>query len=234
MTDNATRIAGGLLLLLGLWVAVYWTWPTEPRISFADGPTVGAGHAPMNPSVTGAGVPPVSGPTTDGGPAAPVSIDATPPTSPTTSPDGSSSADASGPRLIPPQFTPHTVAAGETFVTISKKYFGTGLHADAIAKANPFVDPTRLRAGRVIRIPKDPGNIQGKVVDADRPSGARKPAGGASSEYVVQSGDTLSKIAKQVYGEERLASRIFDANKDRMASPDKLRLGMKLRIPAKE
>ena len=51
--------------------------------------------------------------------------------------------------------------------------------------------------------------------------------------YTVKAGDSLSKIAKQVYGDTRLADRIYLANRDSMASPDALKLGQVLRIPPK-
>jgi nucleoid-associated protein YgaU len=49
--------------------------------------------------------------------------------------------------------------------------------------------------------------------------------------YVVQAGDTLSKIAKQFYGDAALYPQIFEANRDVLKDPDKIRPGQKLRIP---
>ena len=40
--------------------------------------------------------------------------------------------------------------------------------------------------------------------------------------YVVRSGDTLSKIAKEVYGDGRSWRKIFAANKDASNHPDEL------------
>ena len=52
-------------------------------------------------------------------------------------------------------------------------------------------------------------------------------------EYTVVAGDTLSKIAQKVYHDGRLYNRIFKANEDVLkGDPNKLRIGMKLRIPA--
>ena len=31
------QIAGGLVLLIAVWVGIYWLWPSEPKISFAQG-----------------------------------------------------------------------------------------------------------------------------------------------------------------------------------------------------
>ena len=59
-------------------------------------------------------------------------------------------------------------------------------------------------------------------------------AGGASKEsrtYTVQSGDTLSKIAKQYYGDANRYMDIFNANKDKLSDPDKIKPGQELVIP---
>ena len=50
--------------------------------------------------------------------------------------------------------------------------------------------------------------------------------------YKVQPGDTLSKIAKQFYGDANKYQRIFEANQDKLESPDKIRAGQDLVIPA--
>ena len=49
--------------------------------------------------------------------------------------------------------------------------------------------------------------------------------------YEVKGGDTLSKIAKQYYGDPSLYPKIFDANRDTLKDPNLIRVGQKLRIP---
>jgi nucleoid-associated protein YgaU len=52
--------------------------------------------------------------------------------------------------------------------------------------------------------------------------------------YTVKAGDTLSKIAKKYYGDESLYTKIYEANKDQIgSSPDKIKVGMILKIPSK-
>jgi nucleoid-associated protein YgaU len=51
--------------------------------------------------------------------------------------------------------------------------------------------------------------------------------------YSVVSGDTLSKIAKQFYGNANDYMRIFEANKPMLTHPDKIYPGQNLRIPPK-
>ncbi|NNJ26881.1 hypothetical protein LzC2_29760 [Planctomycetes bacterium LzC2] len=49
--------------------------------------------------------------------------------------------------------------------------------------------------------------------------------------YVVAPGDTLSGIAEKALGSHRKYHAIYDANRDVLASPDALKVGMTLRIP---
>ncbi len=49
--------------------------------------------------------------------------------------------------------------------------------------------------------------------------------------HEVKSGETLSRIAQQYYGDARLYPRIFDANRDVLKDPNMIRVGQKLRIP---
>jgi nucleoid-associated protein YgaU len=56
-------------------------------------------------------------------------------------------------------------------------------------------------------------------------------AGGGARSYVVEKGDSLSKIAKKFYGDANAWHRIFDANKQRIKNPDLIQPGWKLEIP---
>ncbi len=49
--------------------------------------------------------------------------------------------------------------------------------------------------------------------------------------YVVKKGDTLSKIAEEHYGDARLYPKIFEANRDILTDPNRIKPGQKLRIP---
>lgn len=50
--------------------------------------------------------------------------------------------------------------------------------------------------------------------------------------YTVKSGDTLSKIAKEMYGNANEYNKIFEANRPLLSHPDKIYVGQVLRIPA--
>ena len=54
-----------------------------------------------------------------------------------------------------------------------------------------------------------------------------------SQYYTVVKGDTLSKIAKQFYGDANAYQKIFEANKPMLTHPDKIYPGQNLRIPPK-
>ena len=51
--------------------------------------------------------------------------------------------------------------------------------------------------------------------------------------YEVKSGDTLSKIAKQEYGDANAYMTIFEANRDILHNPNMIQPGQKLKIPPK-
>jgi nucleoid-associated protein YgaU len=58
------------------------------------------------------------------------------------------------------------------------------------------------------------------------------PADSAYTQwYEVKKGDTLWKIAKEVYGDGSLYPDIFKANQDTLSDPDKIQVGQMLRIP---
>jgi nucleoid-associated protein YgaU len=223
---STPRIALGLLALVALWIGVYWWWPTaqEPRgISFSTPPVA----VPSSSQTTQD----ESDRSKNGG-LGPQGTDKQaredqPGKTPTAEP-----AQAEKPKVtvIPPQFLEHIVQPGETYATISLKYFGTSAYSSSIARANPLMSPTSLKPGRAVRVPKDPKNIQGITVTAKE---APRPGESLFAEYIVESGDTLGRIAERVYGDSRLSKLIFDANRNTMQDEDSLKIGQKLVIPPK-
>jgi len=218
---NATtgRLTLGLVALAALWITVYWWWPAgEPPISFGESSDV-VSPASAAPPTSLAAVQPMAQ-----APRAPVVAEM---------PGAKVEPPAREPEVrtavIAPQFTIHTIQRGETIASISRKYYGTSSHASAIARANPFADPERLRPGRTLRIPKDPSNIQG--IPTGEPPDEPPATGGQSREYVIRSDDTLSGISQKMYGTTRHADAIFQANRSILKSPDDLRIGVTLKIP---
>ncbi|HJQ68984.1 MAG TPA: LysM peptidoglycan-binding domain-containing protein [Blastocatellia bacterium] len=54
---------------------------------------------------------------------------------------------------------------------------------------------------------------------------------GQGQSYTVKSGDTLSKISRQFYGDSNEYMRIFYANRDKLNDPDRIQVGQQLVIP---
>jgi nucleoid-associated protein YgaU len=73
------------------------------------------------------------------------------------------------------------------------------------------------------------------IADIQAPAASAAAAGGAPVEatrkYTVVAGDSLSKISKHFYGDANQYMKIFEANKDQLADPDKIKPGMDLIVP---
>jgi LysM repeat protein len=69
-------------------------------------------------------------------------------------------------------------------------------------------------------------------VDTSLPQPQQAAAAGADGRtYTVKAGDTLSKIAKEFYGNANEYNKIFEANQDKLSSPDRINVGQELKIP---
>ncbi len=55
--------------------------------------------------------------------------------------------------------------------------------------------------------------------------------GGTFKKYTVQKNDTLQKISQKFYGTTRKWMKIYNANRDTLATPDKLYPGKVIKIP---
>lgn len=77
------------------------------------------------------------------------------------------------------------------------------------------------------------GNVHGvnevKIQGLDVASG--QVEGLKVEYYVIEKGDTLSKIAKQFYGDANKYPQIFEANREVIRDPDLIYPGQKIRIP---
>jgi nucleoid-associated protein YgaU len=124
----------------------------------------------------------------------------------------------------------HTVRRGETLYSIARERLGDERHWGALAKANDDLlhgEPERLRPGMVLRLP------------AVKPDGRRETERGAAAPAAprtcrVQQGDTLWRIADRELGNGALWERIYEANRGTLSSPDALKPGQTLRLPAAE
>jgi len=67
--------------------------------------------------------------------------------------------------------------------------------------------------------------------DVSSGSSSTAPAAGGGQTYTVKSGDSLSKIAKRVYGDANKWQRIYEANRDKIKNPDLIHPGQEFTIP---
>lgn len=74
------------------------------------------------------------------------------------------------------------------------------------------------------------GNVEG-IGSVDDQLKVNKPEPEATF-YEVKSGDTLSKISKQFYGDANKYNVIFEANRPMLKDADEIYPGQRLRIPA--
>jgi nucleoid-associated protein YgaU len=211
--DAMRRSSIAFAVLVIVWIVVYWWWEPKPRsIAFDQGSKL-------------VSLPPES--RTE--PAPPREPVRTPP------PEPAPKAEEPQPRSTPPTvggveapaFRAYTLRRGDTFEIIARRELGSSSHAAAISRANPLLDPTRLREGQTIRIPLDPSNIQGREVSGV-PADQVVPG---MSEYLVKSGDTLGEISRAVYGSPVHWGVILDANRSILKNEKSIRAGQRLVIP---
>lgn len=69
------------------------------------------------------------------------------------------------------------------------------------------------------------------------PAASGQAAGGTATghatTYTVKPGDTLSAIAKELLGKASEYPRIFEANRDQLSDPDRIKPGQVLKIPGR-
>ncbi len=133
------------------------------------------------------------------------------------------------PQEAPRRVENYTIRSGDTMQSIAKAWYGSSAEWVRIAKENPKVDPRRLRAGQVLRIP----NFQTAQGDAEPGAAADTSGAGSAQTYVVRAGDTLSAIAAQFYGDSTLWKVIYDANREKITRVSALKPGTELVIPAR-
>lgn len=69
---------------------------------------------------------------------------------------------------------------------------------------------------------------------ADSVAGGAGGGGAGEQTYTVRAGDTLSQIAQHHYGKASRWHAIFDANRDQLDDPDRIRPGQVLKLPAQD
>ena len=89
----------------------------------------------------------------------------------------------------------------------------------------------KIAAEEKARVAAKPGASWAQAAPAQAQAAATTPSATERS-YVVKSGDSLSKIAKELYGEAKRWPEIYEANKQLIGdNPNLIHPGQKLRIP---
>jgi nucleoid-associated protein YgaU len=70
-----------------------------------------------------------------------------------------------------------------------------------------------------------------EVVADVQATGGGQSAGAGPATYTVKAGDTLSGIAKAHLGDAGAYMDIFNANRDQLSDPDKIKPGQVLKLP---
>ena len=151
---------------------------------------------------------------------APTTNVAAAPVEPAPQPTNPAPVETTPPPTPAPGATEYTIAKGDTFGTLHKKFH---VSVKALENANPGVDPTKLKIGQKINVPA------AQTTTAATPTGtAATEAPGAAGEhtYTVKSGDNLTKIAKE---KGTTVKAIRAANN---LKTDRITVGQKLKIPA--
>jgi len=129
----------------------------------------------------------------------------------------------------------HKIQEGDSLRSIAQEYYGSARYWDTILAANPAVNPRRLRIGQTILLP--PLKTPAARSKAGYRPGPRVPVPHqqtTSSEtrlYVVRAGDTLAGIAHRELGDAFRWREIYKLNQEQLSAPNRLRIGMRLRIP---
>lgn len=125
---------------------------------------------------------------------------------------GITKVDDSGIKVVVPEPPGlfHEVSKGDTLSLIAKRYYGIIMAYPEIEKANqPLIaNADLIDVGWIIRVPA----IEG-------------------IRYTIAKGDTLSGVAKTMYGDPKKYTVIAEANKAIIPNPDAVSPGLEVKIP---
>lgn len=110
--------------------------------------------------------------------------------------------------------------AGDSLWEIAENAYGSGYNWVDVAQENNLSNPGFLLVGQKLTLPK----VTPRLI-------TKEESLSEVTEYVVKSGDSLSKIALRTYGDMFAWEKIWEANKGEISNPDLLEIGMNLVIP---
>lgn len=122
-----------------------------------------------------------------------------------------------------PSHEEYEIKHGDSFWSIAKKKYGDGGYWELIVKANPTIDKDRaLPVGKKIVLPPKPA--------ATTMKGANEISTN-SKVHTVAVGESLSSISQKYFQTVKYAKAIYEANKELIKSPDRLKAGLQIIIP---
>jgi nucleoid-associated protein YgaU len=131
----------------------------------------------------------------------------------------------------------HQIQQGETLSSIAMAAYGSPNFYPAILRANPKLNPRRMKPGMTIVLP----DVSEVKHDAAAPSAAHSTAPEAhqaaatadgSRQYKVQPGDSLYRISMKLYGNSKMQDKIYELNRTTIGpSKERVRVGMVLKLP---
>lgn len=148
---------------------------------------------------------------------------------------GKSTGNSVGPVLVAPTEVPrqdyiiYIVERNDSLWKIAVKFYGQGESWRTIYNDNKAAikNPGRLYAGQqlLIRLPGAAAAVQ------ETPTPSVPVAVTPENTYIVQKGDMLWRIADKIYGDGKLWTVIYEANRDSIKNPECIRAGQVLYIP---
>jgi nucleoid-associated protein YgaU len=114
----------------------------------------------------------------------------------------------------------YEVKTGDSLWGIALKEYGDGFMWTKIAEENNLKTPDILLEGQKIKLPKsEVEKIEKEEMVVD------------SGDYTVARGDSLWKISVEVYGDGYAWTKVWKANRDQIANPNLIEIGMVLKMP---
>ena len=116
----------------------------------------------------------------------------------------------------------HTVQPGDSFYTIARDHYGDPGKHKLIAKANPKLNPRKLKIGAKLVLPPL----------SEQPTASTRRPRELANAYQVRPGDTLVEIARELFGSQKNFRDIYKVNLTRLPEgPDRLKVGQVLHLP---
>jgi nucleoid-associated protein YgaU len=143
----------------------------------------------------------------------------------------------------------YVVQPQDNFWTISRKKYGTSRYFHALAELNKarIPDPSRMRPGMKVSTPSAevleehygqflPPGTRVQVTAAEEASAKSAPTGffvssDGTPKYRTTEKDTLSDIAARHLGRSSRWIQIYEMNRDKLSSPNQLKVGTELALP---